>query len=197
MSVKVKICGIRTLEAAQVAVDAGADYLGFNFVPSSKRFIKPTLGEKIITKVKGKIPIVGIFQNADLSVVKQLIKQLDLDFVQLHGQENQAYINQIDSPVIKVIHSFAQTHLYSVEYFLLDRIEQGEGEMVDTDIAKAVANQYPIFLAGGLTPQNIANVVKEVKPFAVDVAGGIETEGAEDIHKISMFLQNAKGEKIV
>ena len=193
MNVKVKICGIRTLDAAKTAVDAGADFLGFNFVPTSKRYINPSEAAKIINVVRGKVKIVGIFQNADIVMINQLVKQLDLDFVQLHGQESQEYVESVGSQVIKAIASFSETDSYSVDYFLLDRVKQGEGEVVKVDEAMAVANKYPIFLAGGLTPQNVASVVKKVQPFAVDVAGGIESDGAQDTQKIRDFIKNAKG----
>jgi len=191
--VKVKICGIRTSEAAQATIDSGADYLGFNFVPKSRRYIEPKLAAEIIKKIRGKIQTVGVFQNADVAVVREIAKQLNLDFVQLHGQEDSEYIKQIDSQVIKAINSSSETNDYSVDYFLLDRVQQGEGEMVSIDAAKAVTYKYPIFLAGGLTPQNVASVVEKVQPFAVDVAGGVETDGVNDIQKIKEFTKNAKG----
>lgn len=191
--IKVKICGIRTLEAAQAAIDSGADYLGFNFVPNSRRYIEPEQALEIIKKIRGNIQIVGIFQNADVLVVREIAKQLNLDFVQLHGQEDSEYVKQIDSRVIKAINSPSETYDYSVDYFLLDRIHQGEGEMVSNDVAKTMTNKFPIFLAGGLTPQNVASIVEKIKPYAVDVAGGIETSGSQDMQKINDFIKNAKG----
>lgn len=191
--VKVKICGIRTLEAAQASIDSGADYLGFNFVPKSRRYIEPKLAAEIIKSVKGKIKTVGVFQNADVEVVRKIVKQLSLDYVQLHGQENSEYIKQIRSRVIKSINSPNETNDYSVDYFLLDRVQQGEGKMVSEDVAKAVADKYPVFLAGDLTPQNVATIVEKVQPFAVDVAGGIETDRSQDIQKIRDFIKSAKG----
>ncbi len=193
MKVKVKICGIRTLEAAQAAIDHGADFLGFNFVPSSHRYVKPRPAAEIINKVKGKIQIVGVFQNEEASVVREIVKQLDLDFVQLHGQENSEYVKQIGCRVIKAINSPSETSSYSVDYFLLDRVKQGEGKMVDVDKAKVAADKYPIFLAGGLTPENVASAVEKIQPFAVDVAGGVETDGVNDIQKIREFIKSAKG----
>ncbi|PIQ80950.1 MAG: hypothetical protein COZ34_01530 [Candidatus Pacebacteria bacterium CG_4_10_14_3_um_filter_34_15] len=191
--IKVKICGIRTLEAAQAAIDSGADYLGFNFVPNSRRYIEPKQALEIIKKIRDNIQIVGIFQNADVSVVREIAKQLNLDFVQLHGQEDSEYVKQIDSRVIKAINSPSETYDYSVDYFLLDRIHQGEGKMVSNDVAKTIADKYPIFFAGGLTPQNIASIVEKIQPYAVDVAGGIETNGSQDVQKIKDFIMNAKG----
>lgn len=192
-NIKVKICGIRTLEAATAAIDSGADYLGFNFVPKSRRYIEPEQALEILKEIRGKIQIVGIFQNADVSVVREIAKLLKLDFVQLHGQEDSEYIKQIDSQVIKAINSSSEINDFSVDYFLLDRVQQGEGEMFNIDMAKAIANKYPVFLAGGLTPQNVSSIVREVQPFGVDVAGGIESNGIEDIQKIKEFIENTKG----
>lgn len=192
MNVKIKICGIRTSKVAFAAIDSGADYLGFNFVPDSRRFIDPVFAAKIIAMIKDKVQTVGIFQNADMATVREVAKQLDLDFVQLHGQENSEYIKQIHSRVIKAIHSPAEAPLYSVDYFLLDRVLQGEGRMVDAREARVVADTRPIFLAGGLTPYNVARAVRKIQPFAVDVASGIESDGVPDVRKIKEFIKNAK-----
>lgn len=192
MSIKVKICGIRTIETAQIAVDYDADFLGFNFVPNSRRYIKPNFAAEIINKVKDKVQVIGVFQDEDLGKVNQIVKQLNLDFVQLHGRESSNYIKQIHSRVIKTVNSSHEAKSYSVEYLLLDRVKQGKGKIVDTDTARFIADKYPIFLAGGLTPQNVVDIVKKVRPFAVDVASGIESDGVEDIRKIREFIKNAK-----
>lgn len=195
--IKVKICGVRTLEAAHAAVDSGADYLGFNFVPKSRRYIDPAHAAEIIKQIKGTVQTVGVFQNADRETVTKVARQLDLAFVQLHGEEDAEYIRQMGSHVIKAIHSFDEAAAYSVDYFLLDRTIQGKGAMVDSNMAKALASRYSIFLAGGLTPENVADIVKQVKPFAVDVAGGIETDGLQDTQKIKDFIENVKGAVVV
>lgn len=175
-STKVKICGIRSLEAALVAINTGADFLGFNFVLGSKRYIEPENAAKIINQIKGRIKIVGVFQNEDQERIKKLTTQLQLDFVQLHDNNNSA---------IKTI--------TPGEYLLLDRVKQGAGKMVDLGKAKKLARKYLIFLAGGLTPDNVAGIIKKVQPFGVDVAGGVETDGVQDVNKIKVFINNAKG----
>lgn len=179
MLVKVKICGIRTIDAAIAAVDAGADFLGFNFVSTSPRYIDPMKALEIIDLVKNKIKTVGIFQNADINFVNKIAKELKLDFVQLHDNKDGAHIIQIENTK-------------SVAYFLIDR-PQRKGKMVDFKKAAQVATKLKLFYAGGLTPENVVNVVKEVRPFAVDVAGGIETNGQQDLKKIKQFVKNAKG----
>lgn len=193
MLVKVKICGIRSFEAAQAAVETGADFLGFNFVPTSKRYILPSIAEKIISKVKGKPQIVGVFQNAPIKLVNDLVSVLGLDFVQLHGNENNEYINKVSIPVIKYITMNHQINSIKAAYFLLDRTKRGTGKMVNLKKAADLAYRFHIFYAGGLNPQNVADIIRQVKPFAVDVASGIETDGIQDIKKIRLFIENAKG----
>lgn len=192
MIVKVKICGIRTIDAATAAVDAGADFLGFNFVPTSKRYIDPLLANKIIQYINTQtIKTVGVFQNADVDYVNTLSSNLGLDFVQLHGSEDNVYIKAITVPVIKSITLNDFPAKIQADYFILDRTQRGEGEMIDFKKAARLATNYPIFYAGGLNLDNVANVIKEVQPFAVDVAGGLETKGHQDLEKIKLFISRA------
>ena len=209
MKVQVKICGIRNLESALVAIDVGADFLGFNFVKTSKRYINPISAKDIIDRIKSKnhsirksqdkksnIKIVGVFQNAKFDEVNKIADELNLDFVQLHGKEDEKYMSDIKHPIIKKINheleviNYAKTDL---QHFLIDRKKQGEGEMVDLEMAKNIAKKYQIFFSGGLTPENILDVIRKVKPFAVDVASGVETNGEQDLEKIKLFIKNAKG----
>jgi len=191
--IKVKICGIRTKKAALATYKTGADFLGFNFIPSSPRYIDPVKALKIIPFVKNKVKIVGVFQDENLDYVNKVIQDLNLDFIQLHGQENDEYITKIKLPVIKSITVGNNINGTKAAYLLLDRKSRGKGEMVNLEKAKGFAAKFPIFYAGGLTPDNVAGIVRKVQPFAVDVAGGIETDGVQDIKKIKQFIKNAKG----
>lgn len=196
MNTKVKICGIRTIQAALAAFDAGADFLGFNFVPASKRYINPEDAEKIIDEIEiSGVELVGVFQNEDPGIVNEIALKLGLDFVQLHGEEDNEYISGIDFPVIKSVTLNDDPSLIKAEYFLLDR-ERREGDMVDLEKAAVLASKFGIFLAGGLTPDNVAEVAQKVKPFAVDVAGGVETDYVQDLEKIRLFIENTKGVNI-
>ena len=192
MKVKVKICGIRTLEAALNAVGADADFLGFNFVISSKRYISPENAKKIIDQVKGQVSIVGVFQNAPFVEVNTIAEELKLDLVQLHGKEDNEYIQKIKRPVIKSFTIFDNPENIQAKYVMLDRIIQGKGEMVDLEKAAVLAKNFPLFLAGGLTPENVKEIVKRVRPCAVDVAGGVDTNEKQDIKKIRKFIERAK-----
>lgn len=174
MKVKIKICGIRTLEAAQTAINAGADFLGFNFVESSKRYIKPEFAKQIIKIIDKQIRTVGVFQNAKTKYIDKIAKQLDLDFVQLHEKQ-----------IIKSTKS-------DLTYLLVDRITQGTGKIPNLYRAKDLARKSKIFFAGGLTLKNVSTIIKKVEPFAVDVAGGIETNEIQDNEKIKNFINKVK-----
>ncbi len=185
MNVKVKICGIRRLESAQAAIDAGADFLGFNFVPGEKRFIHPLAAGKIIGRIKGTVKTVGIFQNNNITYVNRIARQLSLDYVQLHGNESVGYGTKIQAKLIKAIHAPGDFQ-YASDFFLLDR---------EKNHALGVPEKYTtrLMLAGGLNAKNVRSFIKRYKPFAVDVARGIEIDGITDCGKIKEFIEQAKG----
>ena len=201
MKIQVKICGIRSLVAAQTAIYAGAKFLGFNFVSGSRRKISPAFAKQIIDQIKHQVKTVGVFQNQSLEEVNKIVEMLDLDYVQLHGEENQEYIDAVVRPVIKTLQLESDFNLnevvktiksFKVPYFLADRVKQGQGKMLNTEKLNILCKSYPIFVAGGLTPLNIVEVVREAEPFGVDVASGIEIGGVEDLEKIKSFLDRVK-----
>jgi phosphoribosylanthranilate isomerase len=200
--VKVKICGIRDLAAAQAAIAAGADFLGFNFVLGSRRYIRPENAANIIDQVRGKVGIVGVFCDAPLETVQQLAETLQLDAVQLHGDESPEYVSALKVPVIKAIAvpeaADAQTLIDNMQpygknvRFLLDRATQGVGKPVSLTIARELASQFPCFVAGGLAQDTVANVVAAVTPYGVDVAGGVERSGQTDTVLVRSFIKQAR-----
>ncbi|HEX8965427.1 MAG TPA: phosphoribosylanthranilate isomerase [Patescibacteria group bacterium] len=199
---KVKICGIRRFESAQAAITAGADFLGFNFVNNSHRYINPLIAKEIIERVHKHANIVGVFQDATAEEVNELAHYLKLHYVQLHGNENPTLISKIKVKVLKAVslpqdfsidNTIPALQQYNVHHILLDRKTQGQGPMVEFEKAKEIASHLPIFLAGGLQPENVAEAISQVRPFGVDVAGGIEVNGHEHTEKIMTFVQNAKG----
>lgn len=209
MNTFVKICGIRTVEAAITAVNAGADFLGVNFVPMSKRRIAVEQAETIINQLPKQVKTVGVFMNQPPEFVNYCVDLLGLNYVQLHGDETPEYCREIkglsgirgELGVIRVIglgedfdveETIRQMREFDVNYFLLDRERQGQGKRIDLEKARVIAREFPIFLAGGLTPENVANAIETVHPYAVDVAGGIETGGKEDLEKIIRFIKTAK-----
>lgn len=193
--IKVKICGIRTTEAAITAVNAGADFIGFNFVSSSKRYIHPDAAKAIADTVRGRVKLVGVFMDMPIEEVKAIIAYVGLEFAQLHGGEDTEYVRKVPVPVIKRIHmSDIKVNLYKVSarHFLLDRDVQGRGDVIPTQQAEGFAKSLSLFIAGGLTPENVQSAVSGIRPFAVDVAGGIETDGEQDAKKIRLFIKRAK-----
>lgn len=200
--VKVKICGIQSYEDAQKAIAAGADYLGFIFVKNSKRAIDPSQAKKIIAKVRNKALIVGVFRNNSLDDVNTLCKALDFDFVQLHGEEDPEFCQKVISPVIKVFglpaifdpkETTKKMKNFNVKYYLIDRENPGEGEKLSLENSGEIAKTFQTFFAGGLTPANVSKVVKEIKPFAVDVISGVKTRNKFDFDKMKRFVANTKG----
>lgn len=202
MKVKVKICGINTIETAQAALAAGADFLGFNFVPDSKRHIEPEEAKKIIDKLPKTVKKVGVFVDEDMDKINRLAGYLKLDFVQLHGLESPEYVASIGGvgkmktfPLdadFDIGETIKKMKTYKADYFLLDREKQGRGELLNPKRVKRLTAVFPIILAGGLTVENVAETVRKVRPQIVDVAGGVETNGVKDTAKIIKFINEAK-----
>lgn len=202
MSIKVKICGIKTYEDARVSLDAGADFLGFNFVSMSKRYINPESAKVIINKLPKSISIVGVFMDAEFKDVNQLVDYVKLDYVQLHGNESPEYINKINNAgVIKtfslpsdfnVEKTLQLMRKYSANYYLLDREKQGRGKLLNLEKVRTLSDAFPVILAGGLTIENVSHVIKIAQPQVVDVAGGVENSGKKDIDKIKKLIETVR-----
>lgn len=198
----VKICGLRTIEAVRTAVEAGATFIGFNFVPSSRRYIELSAAQEIMQQIGRTVKYVGVFQNDPVETVNFIADTLQLDYVQLHGKEGPEYTVQVNRPVINAFaleQDFDAEELagqmreyQNVPYFLLDRKEQGQGEPLNLNTVRELTNEFEFFLAGGLNPENVKNSVLIANPFGVDVASGIETKGKTDLEKITQFVRNAQ-----
>lgn len=201
--VRVKICGITTVDDALMAVAAGADALGFVFHSLSPRNIGVEAAAAIIREVPPFVQTVGLFVNVPIGYVNDTVEATGLDVVQLHGDETPEYCRLVGRRVVKAfrikdIDSLEPIRRYSVAGFLLDawspKAYGGTGMTFNWDIAK-VAEQYgPIILAGGLTPENVAQAVETVSPFAVDVSSGVESvPGKKDPEKVLAFIRHAQG----
>lgn len=200
--VKVKICGITCLEDALAAVDAGADALGFVMYPPSSRHISPDQAAAIIRRLPPFVQTVGLFVDEELSTINATADQCGLDVIQLHGDESPTYCESVRRRVIKafrvkdvsVLDSLKQ---YRVSGHLLDAWSHaapgGTGQTFNWDIAATSAGLRPIILAGGLTPDNVAEAVTRVRPYAVDVSSGVEcSPGRKDVEKLRQFVLRAK-----
>jgi len=197
--VKVKICGITNLEDALMAVEAGADALGFVFYRDSPRHIYPEQAALIINKLPPFVQTVGLFVNEDFTTVNETADLCGLDLLQLHGDETPEYCQAVNRRVIKAfrvkeISSLNVIHKYNVAACLLDAWSPsapgGTGKTFNWEIAAAAATER-IILAGGLTPENVAEAVRIVKPYAVDVSSGVEyAPGKKDAELLQRFFRS-------
>jgi phosphoribosylanthranilate isomerase len=201
--VKVKICGITRLEDALLAAQLGADALGFNFWPGSKRYIEPDAARAIIERLPPFVTAVGLFVNQPPTHVLATAAQSGIAVVQLHGDEPPQDCNGYPIPVVKAFRmagpeSLTAIDRYRVQACLLDAPSAGfggSGAVFDWALARQVSAQRIIILAGGLTPENVAEAVRAVRPWAVDVASGVETSpGVKDPDKLARFIANSRKE---
>jgi phosphoribosylanthranilate isomerase len=203
--VRVKICGITNAADALAAIDAGANLLGFNFYKKSPRFITEAEAAKIRPQLPKKVEAVGIFVDASPADVTALRKSLKLNAAQLHGDETPEAVAEIASilPVIKAFRVEPDFRLETLdEYpgafaFLFDAAHTGQyggtGHSTDWDIARRAATGRRIILAGGLRVENVAAAVRIVRPYAVDVASGIESKpGKKDHGLLREFIQEVR-----
>ena len=206
----VKICGIKTLADALAAVDAGADMLGYNFYPKSKRYISINECVEIQTELVERgmdIISVGVFVNASYETILTTLEICALNLVQLHGDESPELLAELGEWAFKAIRpQSAAEALDAAEKYpqrenapalLVDAYHPsaygGSGVVGDWSLARALAAQAPILLAGGLTPENVGEAVRQVDPWGVDVASGVEASpGFKDVAKISAFIAAAR-----
>ena len=201
--VRVKICGITSLEDALVAVEAGADALGFVFHEQSPRHVTPEDAAGIIAGLPPFVQTVGLFVNRPLEFVNETAARCRLDLVQPHGDEPPEFCDAVERRVIKAFRVKDITSLdpiknYRVAAHLLDAYSPkaygGTGLTFNWDIAAVAKGFGPVILAGGLTPDNVREAVEAVQPYAVDVSGGVESSpGKKDAAKVREFIRLAKG----
>jgi phosphoribosylanthranilate isomerase len=218
-TMKVKICGITTLEDALAAAEAGADLLGFNFVKASPRYITPDAAQTLCDTLRAQLGIncpvlVGVFVNATDSDISIITNKVGVDFAQLSGDESIDAMKELRGLGYKAIQPLnVAMALDDVSYFtprfptdervpslLLDAYHPsllgGTGEQVNVELALAVKAKVPrLMLAGGLTPDNVAERAAAIAPWGVDVASGVEsgTPGVKDVSKMVAFINAAKG----
>ena len=207
---RVKICGIKQKAHALAVIEAGGDFIGLVFAPSQRQVTAVQAGE-IVNAVKSRrhaIEVVGVFVNMPAPEVNMIANSCHLDWVQLSGDEPWEYCRQIAKPLIKAIRIRQGQHLEQIcanlatgagilssqrHLYLLDSQVKGRyggtGITFDWSLARQVAEQFPVIIAGGLNPDNVAQVIEMVAPWGVDVSSGVEVGGAKDIVKIRAFIE--------
>lgn len=199
---KVKICGLTSVKDAFFAADKGADFLGFIFYKKSPRYISVEEAANIIFKLPGSVKTVGVFVNQSVEDINKAVEELGLSYVQLHGDENPEFAKKMSVPVIKSFrlkdrNNLADIKEYNVFAYLFDSylkgLYGGTGKTFELSIIEKNSFDKPLFLSGGLTPENVAKAIEKVKPYAVDVASGVENEpGKKDHLKIMRFINEVR-----
>lgn len=210
----VKICGITNLDDARAAIDAGADMLGFIFYPSSPRYITSERAREIVLAARHSSPdicFIGVFVNESPEHMLAVMEHAQIDLVQLHGQESPEIVKAYMPRAYKTLQPTDSAHAQSLitnyrtamdghkPAFIIDGKPQnlpgGNGTRADWQIAAEIAREFPILLAGGLNAENVAQAIRMVRPWGVDVSSGVErVPGLKDHGKVREFIKNAKAE---
>ncbi len=216
---KVKICGLTSLQDAQAALTAGADLLGFNFYPSSPRYLNPVSCAALVTTLRKqgcRAQLVGVFVNSTVAHIEEIMSACRLDLAQLSGDEPPDVLAALGPRAFKALRPASAADLaQSLMRFtlaspkgvphgpawLVDAYRPGEfggtGQAADWGLAAGLAARVPILLAGGLHPENVATAIRAVRPWGVDVASGIETApGRKDVEKMQAFVRAARAAQI-
>lgn len=208
----VKICGLRDADAAQVAIDAGADALGFILAPSKRRVSLEAIRDVVekLDRSDDHPSVVGVMVNPSREEIIEVVNSGVIETVQLSGDERPDILGSIEVPVIKALRFSAGTSFedatreidawFSAAHPVARVIVEGHaagtyggtGTRADWDLVSRLALRYPIVLAGGLTPENVGEAIREVRPWGVDVSSGVEVDGAKRLDLIRRFVEEAR-----
>lgn len=200
---QIKICGITTCEDAKMACESGANAIGLVFYAPSPRYVTIAQASQVVNSLPPFTTSVALFVNAPREDIESVLEQVAIDIIQFHGDESADFCASFKRPYIKAVRMKDGLDLYLVEKeyasargLLLDTYKKGvpggTGEIFNWDKVPHDLS-LPIILAGGLVPENIAQAIKQVKPYAVDVSGGVEaSKGKKDKRKVIQFINNAK-----
>ncbi|MFN3476946.1 MAG: phosphoribosylanthranilate isomerase [Candidatus Methylomirabilales bacterium] len=201
--IRVKICGVTNVFDALMCVEAGADALGFVFVEGTPRFTDPSVVEEIIRRLPPFVTTVGVFVNRSVEEVEEIANALPLSLVQLHGDERPEDCKALRIPFIKafrvkgtgdlaLLPRYPEAKAYLLDPFIPGKLG-GTGQTLNWELAVKAKAYGRIILAGGLTPETVAEAVRIVKPYAVDVSSGVEASpGRKDPEKVRRFIKQAK-----
>jgi phosphoribosylanthranilate isomerase len=197
----VKICGITRVEDALAAAALGADFVGLNFYPDSPRHIDAAVAAEIVRALPKGIEVVGVFVNESPGEINRIVEEVGLHLAQLHGAETPEASSLVRVPVIKALRiesadDIVAAEQYKVDLFLIDTPSEtwgGSGKKGDWKLAAEACRKLRAFLAGGLTPENVAEAVRTVNPYGVDVSSGVErAPGLKDRTKMAVFMDRAR-----
>jgi phosphoribosylanthranilate isomerase len=201
---RVKICGLRTVEHAVAAVEAGADMVGFIFYPAARRYVEPELARAIVRALPaGSVELFGVFANETPERMNEIAELVGLDRIQLSGDEPAELNGRLARPVARTVHVDAATTSAEIverargaSLIHLDTKKSGQyggtGATFDWEIARSAAELGPVLLAGGLDSINVAEAIAVAAPWGVDVSSGVETDGVKDPAKIQAFVRAAR-----
>ena len=200
--VRVKICGITNWTDARRAVDAGADFLGFNFCRKSPRYVAPGRARQIVRRLPKGVAAVGVFVNEREEKILQIARAVGLNYLQLHGDEKPEVASRLARffPIIKAarvgngFHPEQLAKFHRARAFLLDGLKPGllggTGKTFDWKIARSAGPHRRIFVAGGLVPENVARAIQVARPYAVDICSGVESRpGKKDPEKLDALMR--------
>jgi phosphoribosylanthranilate isomerase len=197
---RVKFCGIARLEDAELCVEHGAWALGMIFVTSSPRRCRQREAARIAGAFRRRVELAGVFQNATLDHVARTAENLQLSMVQLHGEEGPSYCAEVarrtGAKVVKAARIRSRADVVALQPYRTDfhLLDGAGGQPFDWDLVRARRTDVPLMVAGGLTPENVADAIAATDPYAVDVASGIEREpGVKDPDKVAAFAAAAHG----
>jgi phosphoribosylanthranilate isomerase len=204
---RIKFCGITRLEDAELAVSLGAWAIGLILWPGSKRACDPAVGVRISNALRRKVEIVGVFVNQSLDEVAALADMLHLSIVQLHGDEGPSYANEvarrtgakvIKAQSVRLASDVIAIQAFHTDFHLLDThregLRGGTGETFDWTMLSRRYSKVPLILSGGLTPENVGEAIAATRPWAVDVASGVESApGIKDPEKMKAFAEAVRG----
>lgn len=207
---KVKICGVKTYDDAMRIIDAGADLIGFNFYPESPRYITPgdcmRLTVRLETALRdrlAKVMLIGVFVNSERDNMHAIFRDCHLDMIQLSGDEPPEVLEYLGERAYKVVRPTSADELARIvetyplrklaPAWMVDTYRPGEyggtGQTADWSLARQLAREMPIVLAGGLRADNVAEAIRQVNPWGVDVASGVESApGVKDMEKVRQFI---------
>ena len=201
---KIKICGITRENDALRAAELGADFLGFIFVPGTPRHIEPERAALIAGSVRSQVgapQFVGVFRDASNDYIREIASIVGLDLVQLHGNEDDAGIAELGIPAVKTLRvrdELPDTHAVpNAAWLLFDRYDErrsgGTGRRFDWSVLAGFDRAKPFFLSGGINPENVGAAISSVRPDAIDLASGVESEpGVKDHDKLARLFERVK-----